>query len=63
MGDVVSLTEVRRRAPRRRAVDGDRRGEVALFTGVRVERWNEPSSIDSDAPRPSRSGRPRRRGK
>lgn len=63
MGDVVFLTKVRRRAPMRRAEDGDRRGEIALFTGVRVERWNEPSPIECDAPRPSRPGRPRRRGK
>jgi hypothetical protein len=63
MGDILFLTTVRRRAPRRRTEDGERRGEIALFTGVRVERWSEPPPVDRDASRPPRPGRPRRRGK
>lgn len=60
MGDVVLLSEARR--PRRtRGRDGETSepGSIALFTGVRIERWGE----DEPDPRPTetRPTTPRRR--
>lgn len=62
MGDVVPLPTPRRRV--RRRLDGrtDRRGEIALFTGVRIEHWSEvPSSERSGEPPDPRPRSPRRR--
>lgn len=60
MGDVVQMTEVRRsyRLLRRDPTDGP--ATVALFTGVRVERWGERDPDPTDAPR-NRPTTPRRR--
>ena len=60
MGDLVVLTRVRRPPARRRIADDERRGEIALFTGVRVERWGE-SGGEKPAPRDPRPRAPRRR--
>lgn len=62
MGDVVNLATVRRRPSRRSGGFDGRRGEIALFTGVRIERWVEAQSVrggDEPDPRP-RSPRRRR---
>lgn len=57
MGEVVDLTE-KTRLPRRRPDDG-RRGEIALFTGVRIERRRE-TETEGDTPPGSRRRRRRR---
>lgn len=63
MGDVVDLAPLRRRIFRHRGDHGDRRGEIALFTGVRIERWSEEPSTgrlgETPDPRPHS---PRRSG-
>lgn len=61
MGDVVFLTKVPRTPLRRRVDRGERLGEIALFTGVRIERWSEGGTPDGPAPRDPRPRAPRRR--
>jgi hypothetical protein len=62
MGDVVVLTKVRRTPLRRRFARGELLGEIALFTGVRVERWAEEGRPDDPPPRDPRPPRRRRGG-
>jgi len=64
MGDVVQLSDARRSRPRiRPATDASVRGAVALFTGVRIERWGDRQPDAGDAPktRPTAPRGPRRR--
>ncbi len=64
MGDVVQISKVRRSRPRRRAESGETEtGTIALFTGVRIERWSERETGSADAPRsrPTPPSRRRRR--
>lgn len=60
MGDVVHLV-VRRRPPSRRVDAVKRTGEIALFTGVRIERWSEERPPEPRDPtcRPPRGRRGR----
>lgn len=63
MGDVVQLSQLRRSRLRRRSeFAGSEMGTIALFTGVRIERWVEPEPQPGEAPgtRPPRR-RSRRR--
>ena len=61
MGDVVRLSEVRESRPRRRAeTEVSAQGTIALFTGVRIERWSEGETGPGDAPQ-NRPTPPRRR--
>jgi len=58
MGDVVELATVRRSPSLRRRGASDRCGEIALFTGVRVERWGEtPPAGPREPPRRPPRGR------
>lgn len=50
MGDVVVLTAVRRPPSLRPRGGSDRRGEIALFTGVRIERWGETPPVGPREP-------------
>lgn len=62
MGDVVNLATLRRRPTRRSPGRDGLGGEIALFTGVRIERWVESRTErggDDPGPRPLP---PRRRG-
>lgn len=66
MGDVVHITAARRsRRPERRADEAREPATVALFTGIRVERWGERDlgSGPEEAPtnRPTSPKRRRRR--
>lgn len=61
MGDVVVLTKDRRMPSRRRVDLGECRGEIALFTGVRIERWPEAGAPEGPDPRGPRPRPPRRR--
>ena len=64
MGDVVQISEVRRARRRRRSeTEVSEGGTVALFTGVRIERWGDPETDPGEPPRnrttPSRRRRRR----
>ncbi len=59
MGDVVILTAVRRPPSLRHRCEPGVRGEIALFTGVRIERWGESPPADPREP-PRRPPRGRR---
>jgi hypothetical protein len=64
MGDVVDLTEARRMRPHRRSeIEISEPGTIALFTGVRIEHWDErdPRSGGSPHTRPTPPRRRRRR--
>lgn len=63
MGEVVDLKTVRRSPPARRPDGAERRGEIALFTGVRIERRAEESAGERTDPRDPRPRTPRRRTK
>ncbi len=63
MGDVISISAVKR--IRRRPPEPGHFGEIAFFTGVRVERWCElkperPDPPADPAPRSPRGGRRRK---
>lgn len=61
MGDIVKLSELRRsRTSRRSEIAVSEPGTVALFTGVRIERWAERDPEPSADPR-TRPTRPRSR--
>jgi hypothetical protein len=62
MGDVVFLSQIRRLQPRRG--HGPATGEfgtIALFTGVRIERWPEPRPALVEPAPESAPTTPRRR--
>ena len=64
MGDVVQISEARRRRRRHRPeTEVSEGGTIALFTGVRIERWGDPETDPGDPPRhrttPSRRRRRR----
>ena len=62
MGDVVEITDARRtRRPRRRAAETEGPAMVVLFTGVRIERWDDRTPPASDRPGTRPSSRRRRR--
>ena len=61
MGDVVRLSEARASRPSRRAetvVAAE--GTIALFTGVRIERWSDGETGPGETPQ-TRPTPPRRR--
>jgi hypothetical protein len=61
MGDVVRLSEVRASRPSRRAeTEVSAEATIALFTGVRIERWSDDETGPGETPR-SRPTPPRRR--
>lgn len=61
MGDVVHLVVRPRRSSSLRVDATNRTGEIALFTGVRIERWSEDRPPE---PRDPKSRPPRgRRGR
>ncbi|MDK9697805.1 MAG: hypothetical protein OEL76_15600 [Siculibacillus sp.] len=61
MGDVVQFSQLRRSHLRRRSQTGvSETGTIALFTGVRIERWSERDPEPGDAAR-TRPTRPRGR--
>jgi hypothetical protein len=62
MGDVVEITVARRtRRPTRRAAEADGPATVVLFTGVRIERWDDRAPPAGDRPGSRPSSRRRRR--
>lgn len=61
MGDVVDLAKVPRPPQRTRAGRGEARGEIAFFTGVRIERWAIEPTPEQPEPRGPRPRTPRRR--
>jgi hypothetical protein len=64
MGDVVQLSEARRsHRPLHRATEPAGPATIALFTGVRIERWCErdPEPVDAPRTRPTTPRRRRRR--
>lgn len=63
MGEVVDLKTVRRPPSPRRAGEAERFGEIALFTGVRIERRGEESLGERTDPRDPRPRTSRRRRK
>ncbi len=62
MGDVVNLATLRRRIRPARADRSDRLGEIVLFTGVRIERWEDPATDGTGVETDRRPRSPRRRG-
>lgn len=66
MGDVVVLTTDRRPPRPRRSARRDEDATVALFTGVRIERWDDPpprTPAPGDEPTTPGGRRPRRRSR
>lgn len=62
MGDVVNLATVRRRIHPARVDRSARLGEIVLFTGVRIERWEDPAGDRTGVETDRRPRTPRRRG-
>ena len=63
MGDVVSLAAIRRSRLRRRDAPVSVGEKIALFTGIRIERWSAEAPERHDEPPKSGPGRTRRRRK
>lgn len=59
MGEVVVLNAVRRSPRPSPAARRDGDGEIALFTGVRIERWDMDRPVRPDEPT-ERGGKGRR---
>ncbi len=61
MGDVVRLSEVRASRPSRRVeTEVPTEATIALFTGVRIERWSDGETGPGETPQ-NRPTPPRRR--
>ena len=61
MGNVVEIEDARRTRPRRRGTEEGGPATVVLFTGVRIERWDDRAPPAGDRPGTRPSSRRRRR--